>query len=82
MKFRQFVSFHRLAEIFHHVFNIPIGEGSLVRIINRGRKHFTNIFPMGSPFLSLYTIAGGVTLRLPQLPIKFVWSIYCANSIM
>jgi transposase len=35
MNARQFVPFHRLAEIFHHVFNIPIGEGSLVRIINR-----------------------------------------------
>ena len=35
MNTRQFVPFHRLAEIFHYVFNIPIGEGSLVRIINR-----------------------------------------------
>ena len=35
MNVRQYVPFHRLAEIFHHVFDIPIGEGSLVRIINR-----------------------------------------------
>lgn len=35
MNARQFVPFNRLAEIFRHVFNIPVGEGSLVRIINR-----------------------------------------------
>ena len=32
---RQFVPFHRLAEMFKFVFNIPISEGSLVRVINR-----------------------------------------------
>lgn len=35
MNVRQYVPFQRLAEIFHHVFNIPVSQGSLVRIINR-----------------------------------------------
>ena len=32
---RQFVSFHRLAEMFRYVFNTPISEGALVKAINR-----------------------------------------------
>ena len=32
---RQFVPFHRLAEMFRYVFNTPIGEGTLVKVINR-----------------------------------------------
>lgn len=35
MSARQFVPFHRLAEIFHHVFNVPISDGALVKAINR-----------------------------------------------
>ena len=32
---RQFVPFHRLAEMFRYVFNTPISEGALVKAINR-----------------------------------------------
>jgi transposase len=32
---RQFVPFHRLAEMFRYVFNTPISEGALVKVINR-----------------------------------------------
>lgn len=35
MNARQFVPFHRLAEMFLHVFNLPISEGTLVKAINR-----------------------------------------------
>lgn len=35
MSARQFVPFHRLAEMFRYVFNTPISEGSLVKVINR-----------------------------------------------
>ncbi len=35
MSARQFIPFHRLAEIFRHVFNIPISAGALVKAINR-----------------------------------------------
>ena len=35
MSARQFVPFHRLAEMFRYVFNMPISEGSLVKVINR-----------------------------------------------
>lgn len=32
---RQFVPFRRLSEMFRHVFNTPISEGALVKVINR-----------------------------------------------
>jgi transposase len=32
---RQFVPFHRLAEMFRYVFNTPISEGTLVKMVNR-----------------------------------------------
>ena len=32
---RQFVPFHRLAEMFRYVFNTPISEGTLVKVVNR-----------------------------------------------
>ena len=32
---RQFIPFQRLAEIFRHVFNLPISTGALVKTINR-----------------------------------------------
>ena len=35
MSARQFVPFHRMAEMFRYVFNTPISEGSLVKVINR-----------------------------------------------
>ena len=35
MNARQFVPFHRLAEMFRYVFNTPISEGALVKAINR-----------------------------------------------
>lgn len=35
MSARQFVPFHRLAEMFRYVFNTPISEGALVKAINR-----------------------------------------------
>jgi len=35
---RQFVPFHRLAEMFRYVFNTPISEGALVKAINRVAK--------------------------------------------
>jgi len=35
MNARQFVPFHRLAEMFRYVFNTPISEGALVNAINR-----------------------------------------------
>lgn len=35
MNVRQFVPFHRLAEMFRYVFNIPISEGALVESIKR-----------------------------------------------
>lgn len=35
MNARQFVPFHRLAEMFRYVFNTPICEGALVKAINR-----------------------------------------------
>ncbi len=35
MSARQFVPFHRMAEMFRHVFNTPISEGSSVKVINR-----------------------------------------------
>ena len=35
MNVRQYVPFQRLSEIFRHVFNLPISEGSLVNAINR-----------------------------------------------
>lgn len=35
---RQFVPFHRLAEMFRYVFNTPISEGALVKGINRVAK--------------------------------------------
>ncbi|MCX6270559.1 MAG: IS66 family transposase [Bacteroidetes bacterium] len=35
MNARQFVPFHRLAEMFRYVFNTPISEGALVSAINR-----------------------------------------------
>jgi transposase len=35
MSARQFIPFHRLAEIFRHVFNIPISVGTLVKAVNR-----------------------------------------------
>lgn len=38
MNVRQFVPFQRLAEIFHHVFNLPISEGTLVKATIRVAK--------------------------------------------
>jgi transposase len=35
MSARQFVPFQRLAEMFRYVFNTPISEGALVKVINR-----------------------------------------------
>jgi transposase len=35
MNVRQFVPYHRLSELFRYVFNLPISEGALVRVINR-----------------------------------------------
>lgn len=32
---RQYVPFHRLSEIFRHVFNLPISDGTLVSAVNR-----------------------------------------------
>ena len=32
---RQYVPFHRLSEIFRHVFNFPISDGTLVNAVNR-----------------------------------------------
>jgi transposase len=35
MNIRQFVPYQRLAEIFQHIFNLPISVGALVKAINR-----------------------------------------------
>jgi transposase len=35
MNARQFVPFRRLSEMFRYVFNMPISEGTLVKVINR-----------------------------------------------
>jgi len=35
MNVRQYVPFHRMAEIFRHVFNLPISDGALVNAVNR-----------------------------------------------
>jgi transposase len=38
MSARHFTPFFRLAELFRHVFNIPISEGALVKTIGRVAK--------------------------------------------
>jgi transposase len=38
MSARQFVPYRRLAEIFRHIFNLPISEGALVNSVNRVAK--------------------------------------------
>jgi transposase len=35
MSVRQYIPFHRLSEIFHDVFNLPISDGTLVKAVNR-----------------------------------------------
>jgi transposase len=32
---RQYIPFHRMSEIFRHVFNLPISDGTLVNAVNR-----------------------------------------------
>jgi len=35
MNVRQYVPFHRMSEIFRHIFNLPISDGALVNAVNR-----------------------------------------------
>jgi len=46
MSARQFVPFHRLAEMFRYVFNTPISEGALVKAINRVAKKATPAYEL------------------------------------
>jgi len=59
MNARQFVPFHRLAEMFKFVFNIPISEGSLVRVINRVAEKATPAYELIRERVKTATVNGG-----------------------
>ena len=43
---RHFLPFRRMAEMFHHVFNIPISEGALVNALNRVAEKATPAYEL------------------------------------
>ncbi len=59
MNARQFVPYHRLAEMFKFVFNIPISEGSLVRIINRVAEKATPAYELIRERVKIAAVNGG-----------------------
>ena len=56
---RQFVPFHRLAEMFRYVFNTPISEGALVKAIDRVAKKAKPAYELIRKRVKMADVNGG-----------------------
>jgi transposase len=59
MNVRQYVPFHRMSEIFRHVFNLPISDGALVNALNRAAQRAVPAYKLIHDWAERSKVNGG-----------------------
>lgn len=59
MNVRQYVPFHRMSEIFRHIFNLPISDGALVNAVSRVAQRATPAYKLIHNKAETSTVCGG-----------------------